>query len=178
MHLTCHLNEESRLPSPSEMPPMLCKTTREALLTRDNLIPTLRALPICLNVHNPLISCTSLYYNKSWIKGCCSQTFSQGISPLGGLKLTRNVQRWRILFLSGFLLWRQPYVPGRNSWINALWAQLGDKCRTPKRPSEKHAVETAFCGGWVQLSAGILGMKAVLLCPFPWPAQSLSSLNK
>lgn len=58
---------------------------------RDNLIPTLKALLIRLSVHNPLISCMSLYRNKSWIKGSCSQTFSQGVTPLGELKLTENV---------------------------------------------------------------------------------------
>lgn len=43
----------------------------------------------------------------------------------------------RILFISGFLQWRQPYAPGRNTWISALWGQLGDKCKIPKKHSEK-----------------------------------------
>lgn len=180
IHLGRHVNEAGRLPSPSKMHPlrMLCKTIGEVFPMRDNLIPTLRALSICLRVHNPLISCMSLYHNKSWIKGSCSQTFSQWVNPLGKLKLTENV--WmRILFISGFLQWRQPYVPGRNTWISALWGQLGDKCKIPPKIQKNWWCQNCLLRMLVLLSAGIRGLKAGdLLCPFPWPAQSLSPLNK
>lgn len=153
---------------------MLCKTIREVFPMRDNLIPTLKALLICLSVHNPLISCMSLYHNKSWIKGSCSQTFSQGVTPLGELKLTEDV--WmRIVFISGFLHWRQPYVPGRNTWISALWGQLGDKFKTPKKHSEKLMMSKlpSKDSGYCCLQG--IEVSKLEIFSVPWPAQSLSS---